>query len=500
MVKERSANFGQGEHITTHIKESIDRIEEVFTDTPDLIIRKLHIKQTGEEAALVYMDELTDKTCLNHDVLAPLQLESGNPSGDFVTNVGYVIPESKWDVLKLNIMLGNSLLFIEGRSTAYILDTKGLPKRAIEDPQQEPSLKGAHQGFIEIGSQNIAMIRRYIPDKELKLRRYIVGKRGQTAVSLVYLEDVVEPEIIQVFEKRIQAIDVDAIINTGELAEFIEDHPLALLPQILTTERPDTAASHILQGRCVVVVDGSPSVLVAPVTFMSFFQTVDDYSSRWSISSFLRILRIFAFFIAIFLPGFYISVISYHFEIIPMKLLLTLGESRGQVPFPPFVEAIIMEITLEMLREAGVRLPAPIGQTVGIVGGIVIGQAVVQAGLISNVMVIVVAFTAISSFIIPNQDMMAAVRIMRFMIMVLATWFGFIGLVVGMMTIMARLITLNSLDTSYSTPLAPFKAPDWKDTFLRLPLWMMTNRPLSTRTIQERRQGRNRGWKEKNNR
>lgn len=497
MMKEHSANHEQEEQITPCLNESISRIQDMFIDTPDLIVRKLTIKQTGEKAAIVYMEELTDKTCLNHDILAPLQLESGNPSDDFIINVGYVKPESLWTKLRLNLMLGNSVLFIEGRGTAYILDSKGLPTRAIEDPQQEPSLKGAHQGFIEIGSQNIAMIRRYIPDKELKLRRYIVGRRGQTAVSLIYLEDVAQPDIIKVFEERIQSIDVDAIINTGELAEFIEDQPLALLPQILTTERPDTAASHILQGRCVVVVDGSPSVLVAPATFMSFFQTVDDYSSRWSISSFLRILRIFAFFIAIFLPGFFISVISYHFEIIPMKLLLTLGESRGQVPFPPFVEAIIMEITLEMLREAGVRLPAPIGQTVGIVGGIVIGQAVVQAGLISNVMVIVVAFTAISSFIIPNQDMLAAVRLMRFMIMVLATWFGFIGLIVGMMTIMGRLITLNSLNTSYSTPIAPFKAADWKDTLLRVPLWLMSNRPTSTRAIQAKRQGRNRGWKEK---
>ncbi|MCM3782284.1 spore germination protein [Neobacillus mesonae] len=496
-MKEESKNHQHEGYVNNRLDESISKINSMFTDTPDLIVRKLHIKQTGEEAAIVYLDVLTDKTCLNHDVLAPLQLESGNPSGDFITNVGYVMPDAEWASLRLNIMIGNSVLLIDGRNTAYVLDTKGIPQRAIEDPQQEPSLKGAHQGFVEIGSQNIALIRRYIPDQELKLRRYIIGKRGQTAVSLIYLEDVVQPEIVQVLEERIQSIDVDAIINTGELAEFIEDQPLALLPQIITSERPDTAASQILQGRCAVVVDGSPSVLIAPVTFMSFFQTVDDYSSRWSISSFLRILRIFAFFIAILLPGFYIAVISYHFEIIPMKLLLTLGESRGQVPFPPFVEAIIMEITLEMLREAGVRLPAPIGQTVGIVGGIVIGQAVVQAGLISNVMVIVVAFTAISSFIIPNQDMMAAVRLMRFMMMVLASWFGFVGLVVGMMTIVGRLITLNSLDTSYSTPIAPFRIADWKDTLIRVPLWLMNSRPVSTRATQSRRQGRNRGWKEK---
>lgn len=490
-------NNGQGEQLTTSLDDSIITIKTIFTDTPDLILRRLHIKQTGEEAVIVYLDELTDKTCLNHDVLAPLQLESGNLSGDFITHVGYMKPESEWEKLKLNIMQGYSVLFIQGRGSAYVLDTKGLPQRAIEDPQQEPSLKGAHQGFIEIGSQNIAMIRRIIPDKELKIRQYVVGRRGQTTVSLVYLDDVVQPDFVKALEKRIQSIDVDAIINTGELVEFIEDQPLALLPQVITTERPDTAASQILQGRCAVVVDGSPSVLIAPITFMSFFQTVDDYSSRWSISSFLRMLRIFAFFVAVLLPGFYIAVISFHFEIIPMKLLLTLGESRGQVPFPPFVEAIIMELTLEMLREAGVRLPAPIGQTVGIVGGIVIGQAVVQAGLISNVMVIVVAFTAIASFIIPNQDMMAAVRLMRFMMMILASWFGFVGLVVGMMTFIGRLIILNSLGNSYSTPMAPFRLTDWKDTLIRVPLWLMNNRPTSTRAAQSRRQGRNRGWKEK---
>ncbi|WP_405141131.1 spore germination protein [Paenibacillus sp. FSL H7-0942] len=495
-MNEQSATNTNEENITKSLNESLGRIEEIFTNTPDLIIRKLSIKQTGELAAIIYMEELTDKASLNQNVLAPLQLETGNPSGDFITTVGYVKPHAKWEELRLSIILGYSVLFIEGRSTAYALDTKGFPQRAIEDPQQEPSLKGAHQGFIETGSQNIAMIRRYIADKELKVKRYIVGQRGQTPVYLLYLEDVTQPDIIKALEERIQSIDVDAIINTGELAEFIEDQPLALLPQMITTERPDTAASQILQGRCVVVVDGSPSVLVAPATFMSFFQTVDDYSSRWSISSFLRILRIFAFFIAIFLPGIFISVISFHFEIIPLKLLLTLGESRGQVPFPPFVEAIIMEITLEMLREAGVRLPAPVGQTVGIVGGIVIGQAVVEAGLISNVMVIVVAFTAISSFIIPNQDMMAAVRIMRFMLMILATWFGFVGLVVGMMSFIGRLITLNSLGTSYSTPIAPFRAMDWKDTILRVPLWMMNNRPASTNSRQSKRQGKSRGWKE----
>lgn len=483
--------------ITASLEESLTLLGQAFTETPDLVMRRLVIKQTGEQAALVYLEEMTDRTSINRDVLAPLQLESGNPSGDFITTVGYVKPHAEWGQIKQSIMLGSSVLFIEGRKEAFMLDTKGWPQRAIEDPQQEPSLKGAHQGFVETGSQNIAMIRRYIPNQTLKIKRYVVGKRGKTLVSILFLEDVANPAIVKKLEERIQAIDVDAIINTGELTEFIEDQPFALMPQFLTTERPDTAASQILQGRCVVVVDGSPSVVVAPVAFMSFFQTVDDYSTRWSIATFLRVLRMFAFIVAVFLPGFFISVISYHFEIIPMKLLMTLGESRGQVPFPPFVEAIIMEITLEMLREAGVRLPTPVGQTVGIVGGIVIGQAVVQAGLISNVMVIVVAFTAIASFILPNQDMVAAVRLMRFMMMILANWFGFAGMVVGMMLIVGRLITLNSVDMPYGTPLAPFRPLDWKDTFLRVPLWLMNKRPLSTKPLQVKRQGESRRWKEK---
>lgn len=277
-------------------------------------------------------------------------------------------------------------------------------------------------------------------------------------------------------------------MNTGELAELIEDNPYSLFPQFVLTERPDSVASQILQGRCVVVVDRSPSVLVAPVGFFSYFQNIDDYSSRWSIATFLRLLRLFAFITAAFLPAVYIGIVSYHFEIIPMKLLLTLGESRGQVPFPPFVEAIIMEITLEMLREAGVRLPAPVGQTVGIVGGIVLGQAVVQAGLISNVMVIVVAFTAISSFILPNYDMVAAVRLIRFGLMILASLFGFVGIIVGLMVMIAHLLTLKSLGMPYGTPFAPVRFSDWKDTLIRAPLWLMKKRPTSTLPLQDIRQ------------
>ncbi|MCD9024963.1 spore germination protein [Cohnella silvisoli] len=487
-------NDVHNEEIPTELVKMITQLECVFSDTPDLIMRKLRIKQTGEQAVLTYLDGLTDKISINQDVLRPLLFEagSGEAGGELMMTVGHIEPQLNWSQIKLSILQGSSVLFVDGRSEAYSLDTKGWPQRAIEDPQLEASLKGAHQGFVETGEQNIALIRRYIPNRELKLKRLTVGQRGQTTVSVLYLEDVVNPNLLKRLIERIQQIDVDVIINTGELTEFIEDSPFSIFPQLISTERPDAAASQILQGRCVIVVDRSPSVLVTPVSFMSFFQNVDDYSTRWPISTFLRLLRLFAFFTAAFLPGIYIAVISYHFEIIPLKLLLTLGESRGQVPFPPFVEAIFMEITLEMLREAGIRLPAPVGQTVGIVGGIVIGQAVVQAGLISNIMVIIVSFTAISSFILPNFDMVAAARLIRFMLMVLATLFGFVGLIIGLMIMIGHLIALKSLGVPYGSPFAPVRFTDWKDTLVRVPLWLMNKRPLSTTPIQIKRQGKSR--------
>ena len=240
------------------------------------------------------------------------------------------------------------------------------------------------------------------------------------------------------------------------------------------------------------MVDRSPSVIIGPVTFDSFFKTQDDYSSRWITASFIRLMRYFGFLLAIFLPATYIAVISFHFEIIPLKLLFSLGESRERIPFPPYLEAFIMELTLEMLREAGIRLPAKIGQTVGIVGGIVIGQAAVSAGIVSNIMVIVVALTAIASFIIPNYEMGSAIRIVRFPMMILASLFGFVGLIVGLMCLVAHFIALESLGTPYGSPIAPLRIQDWKDVFIRFPLWSIEKRPLSTKAIQRQKANSNR--------
>ncbi|MBE5100302.1 spore germination protein [Bacillus aryabhattai] len=464
-----------------------------FKDTPDLTVRHLELKKDNKQAVLIYLSSLIDKDLIHEHILYPLinsdeYTKMPSPS----VTIGKVESSNNWNDIEVKIFQGESILLIDGQTEAMILGTPGWPQRAIEDPQLETSLKGAHIGFGETSERNIALIRRYIPNRQLKIKEMTVGSRSRSKVSILYLEDVVNPELLQELKNRIEQIHVDFILNTGELEQFIEDNPYSPFPQFISTERPDAAASHIFQGRMIVMVDGSSAVLVTPVTLISFFQNVDDYGSRLLSSNFIRLLRVVSFFIAILLPSLYISLISFNYELIPIKILLNIGKYRSEVPFPPFIEALIMEISLEMLREAGVRLPAPIGQTVGIVGAIVIGQAAVQAGIVSNMMIIVVSSTAIASFIIPNYDMSSAIRLLRFPMMLIASWFGIVGIVIGLMTIIGHIISLESLGTPYASPFAPIRFPEWKDTFIRFPLWKMVNRPSSAKPVQVKRQGTNR--------
>ncbi|MEB8811919.1 spore germination protein, partial [Bacillus cereus] len=316
----------------------------------------------------------------------------------------------------------------------------------------------------------------YIPNRELVLKEVFIGSRGKTKVSILYLRDVASEDVLKELETRIQNIVVDSIINTGEIIEFIEDNPYSPFPQFILTERPDSTVSHILHGRYVIVVDRSPNVLIAPVNFISFFQGIDDYNTRWLVSSSVRLLRFIGFFIALLLPATYVAFISFNYEVIPVQLYLSIAESRERVPFLPVIEALLMEITLEMMREAALRLPTPISQTVGIVGGIVIGQAAVQAGIVSNIMIIIVAVTTIASSIVPNYEMGLAIRLLRFPMMLLAALFGMVGIIIGWMTIIAHLVSLESLGTPYGSPLSPFHISGMKDTFVRFPLWSMKRR------------------------
>ncbi|MFD3449391.1 spore germination protein [Microbacteriaceae bacterium 4G12] len=478
--------------IDVDLSKNIAEIQKLFCQSPDLAIRRFRITVDGLEAALVYLSGLTDKQSIQNHVLRPLIDSVRDASTELPITLAQVEIVDTWTKIENAILEGDSVLFINGRAIAHQLDTKGWPQREVSDPQNEISLKGSHQGFVETGIQNIAMVRRYIPNRELSIKEIVVGERGKAKVSILYLQDVASKEVLKELETRIQSITVDAIINTSELVEYIEDNPYSPFPQFLLTERPDSVATQILQGRFAIIVDHSPNALIAPVNFISFFKSTDDYSTRWLVSSFIRVLRFIAFMTALFLPSFYVATLSFNFEIIPIQLLFSIAESRSRVPFQPVMEALLMEMTLEMMRESALRLPTPIGQTVGIVGGIIIGQASVQAGIVSNIMIIVVAVTAIASFNIPNYDMGATVRLLRFPLMLGAALFGIVGIVIGWMTLVAHLISLESLGTPYGSPLAPVRFTDLKDALIRFPLWSMKIRAKSARAIQSIRQGENR--------
>jgi spore germination protein len=476
--------------ISPSISTNLQQVAMLFSGIPELTTRELSLK-TGQQAALVYLDGLVDKTMINTDILRPLIYGEYHEkdSLESALTMGQINRVQKWSEIEQALLVGKSILFMDGHDSALELETQCWPQRTIEEPQVESAVKSSHLGFIETASQNIAMIRRYIPSRELKVKELTVGERGSVKVSLLYLADVVNQAYIQELESRITQLDTDTILNAGEMESLIADNPYTIFPLFSETQRPDTTASHLLQGRAAIVVDRSPGVLIGPMTFPAFFQTVDDYNVRWIIASFIRLLRFAAFFIAVFTPALYIAAISFHYEAIPLQLLLWIAQSRERIPFPPLIEALFMELVLEMLREAGVRLPAPIGQTIGVVGGIVIGQAAVQAGIVSNIMVIIVSITGIASFIIPNLEMSAGIRLLRFPMMLLASVFGMVGIIVGAMALIAHLLSLTSMGVPYMAPISPMHMSDMKDTFIRFPMLMMKKRPVSIRPRQLQRQG-----------
>nr|WP_088327634.1 spore germination protein [Bacillus cereus] len=475
----RTSNI-QKENVENHnincdLFQNINNLQKNFQQAPDLIIRQFQLVNKSE-AALIYLSGLTDTQSIHNNILSPLMHTTFEISNGLPVTIGEVQIINTWNQFENAIFQGDSILLVHGLDVGYQLNTKGWPQRDITEPKNEISLKGTHQGFVETSSQNIALIRRYIPNRELVLKEVFIGSRGKTKVSILYLRDVASEDVLKDLETRIQNIEVDSIINTGEIIEFIEDNPYSPFPQFILTERPDSTVSHILQGRYVIVVDRSPNVLIAPVNFISFFQGIDDYNTRWLVSSSVRLLRFIGFFIALLLPATYVAFISFNYEVIPVQLYLSIAESRERVPFLPVIEALLMEITLEMMREAALRLPTPISQTVGIVGGIVIGQAAVQAGIVSNIMIIIVAVTTIASSIVPNYEMGLAIRLLRFPMMLLASLFGMVGIIIGWMTIIAHLVSLESLGTPYGSPLSPFHISGMKDTFVRFPLWSMKRR------------------------
>jgi hypothetical protein len=358
----------------------------------------------------------------------------------------------------------------------------------VSEPVAEGEVRASRDGFIENIRVNTSLIRRRIKDYSLRIDSMKIGVRTKTDVALVYIDNLVDKGILGELKSRLERIDVDSILESGYIEELIEDAPLSVFPTIEHTERPDKASAAILEGRIAVIVDNTPFCLVVPTIFWQFIQATGDYYERHYVSSFIRWIRILALFISLTASSFYVLLSSFHQEMYPTALALRVAAGREGVPFPAIMEVFLLEIMFEILREAGLRMPKPVGQAVSIVGALVIGEAAVNAGLVGPTLVVIIAAEAISSFAIPAYSLALAFRLLKFPLLVLSATFGLLGFLGGNMLVALHLLSLRSFGAPFLTPIDPFRVHGNKDVIIRVPWWKMTKRPKAASTQNVKRQ------------
>ncbi|MFD0672163.1 spore germination protein [Cohnella sp. GCM10027633] len=375
------------------------------------------------------------------------------------------------------IVSGDTLVAIDGVEEAILVSTRGWKDRGIEEPSTENNVRGPRDGFTESIRTNTTHIRRRVKDPMLRIDSMIIGARTKTDINIAYVKDLVKEGLVDEVKQRLGRIKIDAILESGNIEELIEDAPLSPFNTIQSTERPDKVASALLEGRVAIFVDNTPVVLVVPTSFWQFIQAPDDYYERYWVGSFFRFIRYIAFMISLLLPSIYVMLVSFHHEMIPTSLALTIASGREVVPFPVLLEALLMELAFELMREAGLRMPKPIGQAVSIVGSLIIGQAAVQAGLVSTFMVIVVAITGIASFAIPSYTSSLAIRLCRFPILIASGLFGLLGFATTFFALLLHALSIRSFGEPYLAPVSPYVHSEQGDLMLRLPMWMQDERP-----------------------
>lgn len=472
--------------ISPLVEENFKFLKQTFEDASDFVTRKFQI-ENGPDALICYLDGLTN-TLLVESAMRTLMVLKGDEQDIFrILKNNLHIPEvvivDNYDEMFVRLLSGDSILLVDGNETAISLGIRLWEHRSVAEPETESVIRGPREGFTENLRTNTALIRRKIKLPSLKMKSFTVGTKTKTNVVVSYIEGIADPELVRKVASRIEKIKIDAVLESGYIEELIEDHRYSPFPQIQNTERPDTAAASLLEGRVAILVDGTPFVLLVPMVFWQWLQASDDFYERFQIGSLLRILRLSLLFFALLTPAIYIALSTFHQEMIPTSLLLSIAASRESIPFPAVVEALIMEFSFEALREAGVRLPKTIGQAVSILGALVVGTAAVEAGIVSAAMVIVVSLTGIASFTLPRYNAAISVRMLRFPLMLLASVFGLLGIVVGVMLIIAHLARIQSFGTAYLSPVTPFVASDFKDVVFRAPWWKMKRRPRFIKAV-----------------
>ncbi|MGY4690154.1 spore germination protein [Salibacterium sp. K-3] len=438
---------------------------------------------------LYYVKNLINTERLHKDVLQPLKKEPWTSYQDIEQLLYLDTIQKTNDISELNenLFTGGAVLKLFSEQDMLMFPVPTNVKRSITIPETEFSVVGPREAFVETMQTNIYLIRKRLPVEDFIVKTITIGRLSKTKTSFFYLESIADKENVNTMLQRLQEVDYDEVLGANALSQMIQDHSFTVFPAFVNTERPDRTAAALAEGKVVFMCDGSPEAIIAPSTLVEFFTSLEDYYLPWYTASFVRILRLVSVTFSIIATPVYVAVLTFHYEMIPKDLLSTLIASRSNIPFPPLIEAVFLEFTIELLREAGARLPTKVGQTIGIVGGIVIGQASVQAGLTSNVLLIVVALAALASFTAPVYQMGNTVRIIRFPFLIGAALMGGIGIALSFVFVIVHLIRLESLGRPYFAPFFPLRLADWNDTFIRLPFNLLYKRPLQTRASYRRK-------------
>lgn len=471
--------------ITTDIKENEAFIRKKFSDCDDLKIRELYIGvQKNIKCLICYIEVNMGNDMVN--VFGRLvsylqQIPEGTLQEALKENVfglSDTAPMQSIEETISGILSGDAVLFVDGFAGALKIPDKGYPDMGVSPTDTEKVVRGSSEGFTESEKANTALIRKRIRSAGLKVKEFQVGVRSFTNVAIVYMEDLADPNLVQETYRRLTTYEIDGVLDSGVLEQLAEKKWYSPFPQFQSTRRPDRAAMSILEGKVVVLVDNSPVALLLPTDVNSFLKTTDDYYNRFYMAGFARVIRYVAAFFSLTLPALYLAVTNFHTQILPTPLLLSFWEARKGVPFPAALEVLLMELSFELLREAGVRLPGTMGNTIGIVGGLIIGQAAVEANLVSPIVVLLVAFTALCSFAIPNEEFAFSFRILKFLMLGLSAWLGFFGFLIGLFAILVHMAGLKSFGIPYLMPYAGVLAKeDKKDSIIRYPLRMLKKRP-----------------------
>lgn len=471
------------------LEETIASFVRIFDGNYDFAMRRFHV--FGQyPAVMFYYATMIDQSTVNGDILKPFMyvppyMEGKNIEFQQLKDTLFhdsifhadVIVESQFGRLIEGMLRGKTIVVIEGLEEAFVIGTRSIEQRSIDQPATEQVIRGPREGFVEPLATNIALLRYRLQTTDLHVNTIEIGRRTKSKVAICYMEGITNPDLLKEVKKRLASIDIDAILDSGYLEQFIEDNHLSPFPQIHYTERPDKVAANLLEGRVAILVDGSPLALVVPTVFSQFYQTVEDYTERFVLMSAIRLARLVALTFSLVFPSIYVSIISFNPELIPTEFAVAVAGGRAGVPFPAIVEVLVIEVTMEVLREATIRLPQQVGGALSIVGVLVIGQAAVAAGFSSPITVVIIALTTIGSFATPAYNAALALRLLRFPLIILAGIFGLYGVMIGLILIANHMLSLRSFGVPYLSPLVPGNFEGMKDMLIRGPLWWMHKRP-----------------------